>query len=123
VYRETRHPAQAVRLQAVGACRSRAKSSLEPTVHPWQFTPAHRTLNVKFWTALGDTPLLALKVMLNCVPRVHQGGLPVRAPMPFSSLVNSTPGGRGPISERNGVGEPVVVTANELGIPAIKVTW
>jgi len=73
--------------------------------------------------ALGDWPLLALKVMLNCAPRASRAGLPLRVPVPFSSLVNVTPGGSGPISERKGVGEPVVVTVNEFDIPALKVTW
>lgn len=78
---------------------------------------------MKLWVALGDTPLLALKVSLNCVPFVHRAGLPLKTPRPFSLLVNVTPGGSRPICERKGVGEPVVVTVNELWLPAWKVTW
>ena len=118
--REDKYPRRTARLQAVIACRLMQYTIYRP---PSQFTRSHWTLNVKLWVALGDAPLLALKVILNCVPFVHHAGLPLKTPTPFSPLVNVTPGGSGPISERKGVGEPAVVTVYELGMPTLKVTW
>ena len=71
------------------------------------------TVNVKLWTALGETPFDAVKVM-GKVPVVV--GVPLRAP-----ALNVTPLGSAPDSVMLGAGVPVAVTANEPAVPSVKV--
>lgn len=75
-------------------------------------------VSVKFCVALGLTPLLAIKVMLNVPPVV---GMPARVAVPLPLLVKVTPVGKLPVSARLvGIGKPVVVTVNELDAPSVK---
>ena len=71
------------------------------------------TVSVKSWMALGEMPLLAVKVM---------GKEPVAVGVPVSlPPVKVTPAGRAPASVKVGVGKPVAVGVKVLSTPSMKV--
>jgi hypothetical protein len=74
------------------------------------------TVNVKLWTALEPTPLLAVNWMLN-VPIV--AGVPLSVPVPLWLSLNVTPLGSVPVSLSAGVGYPVVVNVNVPATPTV----
>ena len=79
------------------------------------------TVNVKFWVALGETPLLAVNVRLY-VPPVPAAGVPLSVPVLLPLSTNVTPpGSDAPPLAIVGVGYPVVVTMNEPALPTVKV--
>ena len=64
-------------------------------------------VSVKFWVALGNTPLLAVMVI---------GKLPVAVAVPLSTPVvglSVMPAGNAPVSLKVGAGKPVAVTVND----------
>jgi hypothetical protein len=71
------------------------------------------TVKTKLWTALGETPFDAVKVMGNEPLAV---GVPLRVP-----ALNVTPPGSVPDSAILGVGDPVAVTVNEPATPSVNV--
>ena len=48
-------------------------------------------------------------------------GVPLSVPVPLWLSTNVTPLGRGPLSERDGVGKPVAVRLNIPGVPTTNV--
>ena len=85
---------------------------------PEVMTGAASTVRVKFWLALGFTPLSAVMV-IGKVPWVV--GVPLRVAVPSPLSLKLTPLGRGPDSETAAVGSPVVVTVKEPADPSWKV--
>ena len=72
------------------------------------------SVSVKPCWASGDTPLLAVKIMLNGLP-AGVAGVPRNVAVPFPLSVKLRPSGNGPVSVIEGFGEnPVVVTVNEF---------
>ena len=76
-------------------------------------TPEDATVRVKLWTALGRTPLVAVKVIGKVPDSV---GVPVSDPP-----VKVTPVGSGPVPVMVGAGEPVAVGVKVLSVPSVKV--
>src|SRR5437762_2929587 len=68
------------------------------------------TVNVKLCVAFGNTPLLAVMVMVY-VASVPSAGVPLRAPAELSV----TPLGSEPVSVKVGAGTPVAATVNDPG--------
>jgi len=83
-------------------------------------TGAVFTVKVKLWLAGVPTPLLAVKVM-GYVPTVPAAGVPLSVPVPFPLSLKVTPLGSVPVSVREGVGAPVVVTENVPAVPTVNV--
>jgi hypothetical protein len=79
---------------------------------------AWSTVRVKDWVAFGLTPLLALMVK-GYVPPV--AGVPARVAVPLPWSTKVTPDGNAPISESDGLGNPVLVTVNDPALPSLKV--
>jgi len=78
------------------------------------------TANVKLCVALGETPLLAVRVR-EYVPPVPAAGVPPSVAVPFPLFVKVTPLGRAPDSLSAGVGNPVVVTVKLPAVPTANV--
>jgi len=55
------------------------------------------------------------------VPPVPAAGVPLSVPVPFPLSPKVTPLGSEPVSVREGVGVPVVVTENVLAVPTVNV--
>src|SRR5579859_4218537 len=78
------------------------------------------TFRVKSWVALLPTVLSAVMVIGKLFP-APAVGVPARVAVPSPLSVNVTPAGRAPVSLSPGDGNPVVVTVNVPGEPAVKV--
>jgi Na+-transporting NADH:ubiquinone oxidoreductase subunit NqrA len=72
-----------------------------------------KMVNTKLWTALGNTPFDAVKVIGNEPLSI---GVPPRMP-----AANVTPVGSAPNSVMVGTGVPVAVTINEPTVPTVNV--
>ena len=68
---------------------------------------------------MGVTPLLAVIVTVY-VPAAPDG-VPPSVPLPFPLSLNVTPLGSVPVSVRDGVGVPVVVTVKLPAVPTVNV--
>jgi len=55
--------------------------------------------------------------VIEYVPALPAAGVPLRVPMPFPPSAKVTPVGSAPVSAKVGVGNPVVMTANDPGVP------
>ena len=71
------------------------------------------TVRVKLWLAAAPTPFLAV-IVSEYVPAVPDAGAPFSVAVPFPLSTNVTPLGSAPVSVRDGVGVPVVVTVKKL---------
>ena len=78
------------------------------------------TVNVNVCCALGETPLLAIKVMLNGLPTAEEG-VPLSVAVPSPLSLKFTPAGRVPVAASNGTGRPVVVTLKDPNVPTTNV--
>ena len=76
------------------------------------------TVSVNVWS-LEPTEFVALKVTVLTPPGAS--GMPARVPVPFGPSAKVTPGGRAPTTASSAVGKPAVVTANDPGVPTVKV--
>jgi len=74
-------------------------------------------VRVKLCTALGSTPLAAVKVN-GYVPCVPAAGVPDKNPV---AALKVTPEGRAPDSESVGAGDPVAVTVKPPALPTVDV--
>jgi len=75
---------------------------------------------VKLWLAGVPTPLLAV-IVREYVPPVPDAGVPLSVAVPFPLSLNVTPLGGAPVSVRDGVGAPVVVTVKLPAVPTVNV--
>ena len=82
-----------------------------------KFASAAATLKVKFWVALGITPLLAVMVNGKVFEFV---GVPTNAAVPFPLSAKVKPPGSVPHMDNAGVGVPVAITVNDPGAPTLK---
>jgi hypothetical protein len=80
---------------------------------------AELTVRVKFWVALGEIPLVAVKVR-GYEPVVPEAGVPFKVAV---LLVKVTPPGSDPLEVIVGVGLPVAVTVKEQTAPTNIVVW
>ena len=74
------------------------------------------TFSVKFWTASGRVPLVAVNT---------SGNVPVCVAVPPRTLVagvNVMPAGSGPACDTVGAGKPVVVTVKLSAVPTVNVS-
>ena len=78
------------------------------------------TVSVKLCVASVPIPLWALTVIAY-VPPVPAAGVPLSVAVPFALSTNVTPLGSAPVSVKDGLGKPVVVTAKVPRVPTVKV--
>ena len=74
------------------------------------------TVRVKAWVAGVPIPFVAVSVT-EYAPPVPDAGVPLNVPTPFPLSAKLTPDGSTPASVKAGVGKPVVITANDPGVP------
>src|SRR5580704_7184759 len=60
-------------------------------------------------------------MVIEYVPPLKAAGVPLRVAVPLPLSVKVTPGGKDPVSVKDGVGEPVEVIVNEPAEPAVNV--
>ena len=77
-------------------------------------------VNVKLCVAAVPIPLLAVNV-IGYVPGVPAAGVSVSVPVPSPLSLNDTPLGSAPVSFKEGVGFPVVVTVKLASVPTVNV--
>jgi len=88
------------------------KDALAPLVK----VGASFTVRVKFWVASGSKPLVAIKTS-GYSPPLPAVGVPLRLAVPFRLSVKLIPPGKVPVKLNVGEGYPLLVKANDPGVP------